>query len=170
MVQCMIGFANFKVWQILSLMHRASQVALGVKNLPAKTGDVRDVGSIPGWGRSPGGGHGNPLEWILAWRIPWTEEPDGLQSIGLHRGRHDWSDLAHTHASLMYMYDILTITSFFDYILFYAVNLLEHESMIVKFPIEFLLTLISPSISLFYNSDAVVLSTYKLNIHILYKL
>ena len=89
MVQCMIGFANFKVWQILSLMHRASQVALGVKNLPAKTGDVRDVGSIPGWGRSPGGGHGNPLEWILAWRIPWTEEPDGLQSIGLHRGRHD---------------------------------------------------------------------------------
>ena len=89
MVQCMIGFANFKVWQILSLMYGASQVALGVKNLPAKAGDVRDVGSIPGWGRSPGGGHGNPLEWILAWRIPWTEEPDGLQSIGLHRGRHD---------------------------------------------------------------------------------
>ena len=70
----------------------------------------------------------------------------------------------------MCMYDILTITSFFDYILFYAVNLLEHESMIVKFPIEFLLTQISASISLFYNSDAVVLSTYKFNIHILYKL
>ena len=31
---------------------------------------------------------------ILAWRIPWTEEPDGLLSTGSHRIRHDWSDLA----------------------------------------------------------------------------
>ena len=36
-----------------------------------------EVGSIPGSGRSPGGGQGNPLH-ILAWRIPWTEEPGGL--------------------------------------------------------------------------------------------
>ena len=35
---------------------------------------------------------------ILAWRIPWTEEPGGLQSIGSQRVRHDWSDLARTHA------------------------------------------------------------------------
>ena len=48
---------------------------------------VRDPGSIPGWGRSPGE---DPLENrmathsnILAWRIPWTEEPGGLQSRGL---------------------------------------------------------------------------------------
>ena len=34
---------------------------------------------------------------ILAWRIPWTEEPGGPQSIGLQRVGHDWSDLAHTH-------------------------------------------------------------------------
>ena len=33
-----------------------------VKNPPANVGDARDVGSIPGLGRSPGGGHGNPLE------------------------------------------------------------------------------------------------------------
>ena len=33
---------------------------------------------------------------ILAWRIPWTEEPGGLQSIGSHRVGHDLSDLAHT--------------------------------------------------------------------------
>ena len=32
-----------------------------VKNLPANAGDVRNMGSIPGSGRSPGGGHGNPL-------------------------------------------------------------------------------------------------------------
>ena len=37
---------------------------------------------------------------ILAWRSPWTEEPAGLQSIGLQRVRHDWSDLAHCFKSL----------------------------------------------------------------------
>ena len=35
-----------------------------VKNLPANAGDVRDVGLIPGSGRSPGGGHGNPLQYF----------------------------------------------------------------------------------------------------------
>ena len=40
----------------------ASQVALVVKNPPANAGDIRDVASIPGLGRSPGGGHGNPLQ------------------------------------------------------------------------------------------------------------
>ena len=40
----------------------ASQMALVVKNLPANAGDVRDGGSIPGLGRFPGGGHGNPLQ------------------------------------------------------------------------------------------------------------
>ena len=39
----------------------ASQVVLVVKNLPANIADLRDTGSIPGSGRSPGGGHGNPL-------------------------------------------------------------------------------------------------------------
>ena len=41
---------------------RASQVALVVKNSPANAGDVRDVGSVPGSGRSPGGGHEDPLQ------------------------------------------------------------------------------------------------------------
>ena len=44
----------------------ASQVARGVKNLP---GDIRGAGLIPGWGRSPEGGHGNLLNYF-AWRIP----------------------------------------------------------------------------------------------------
>ena len=39
-----------------------SLVALVVKNLPANVGDIRDKGSIPGSGRSSGGGHGNPLQ------------------------------------------------------------------------------------------------------------
>ena len=40
---------------------RASKVALVIRNLPANVGDIRNVGSVPGLGRSPGGGHGNPL-------------------------------------------------------------------------------------------------------------
>ena len=43
----------------------ASQVALGVKNLPADAGDIRDTGSVPGLGRSPGGGHNNPLQYYF---------------------------------------------------------------------------------------------------------
>ena len=42
---------------------RPSQVALVVKNLPANAGDIRDVGSIPGSGRSFGGGHDKPLQY-----------------------------------------------------------------------------------------------------------
>ena len=40
-----------------------SQVALMVKSLPAKAGNIRDAGLIPGSGRSSGGGHGNPLQY-----------------------------------------------------------------------------------------------------------
>ena len=49
-----------------------------VENLPANAGDES---LIPGLGRSPGGGHGNPLQYTF-WKITWTEEPGGLQSIG----------------------------------------------------------------------------------------
>ena len=57
------------------------QVALVVKKLPANAGDQH---SIPGLGRSPGeemASHSN----ILPWRILWTEEPGGLQSVGSQR-------------------------------------------------------------------------------------
>ena len=59
-------------------------VAQSVKNLPAMqetTCSTRDPESIPGLGRSHGEGNGNPLL-MLTWRIPWTEEPGGLQSMG----------------------------------------------------------------------------------------
>ena len=39
------------------------QMAQVVKNLAANVGDIRDSGSVPGWGRFPGGGHGNPLQY-----------------------------------------------------------------------------------------------------------
>ena len=46
--------------------------------------NVGDWGSTPGWGRSPGEGMTTHSS-ILAWRIPWTEEPGGLQSMGSQR-------------------------------------------------------------------------------------
>ena len=52
-----------------------------VKNLPADAGDAGDVSSIPGSRRSPGVGNGNPLQ-NSCLKIPWTEEPGGLESIG----------------------------------------------------------------------------------------
>ena len=56
-------------------------MVLAMKNPPANTADMRDMSLIPGSGRSPERGHGNHYS-ILSWRIPWTEEPGGLQSIG----------------------------------------------------------------------------------------
>ena len=50
--------------------------------------NVGDLGSIPGSGRSPGEGYGNHSS-TLAWKIPWTEEPGRLQSIGSQRVGHD---------------------------------------------------------------------------------
>ena len=73
---------------------RASLVAQMVKNLLAvQESQLRSRGRE------------DPLEEgkathssILAWRIPWTEEPGGLQSMGSQRARHDWSDLECIHA------------------------------------------------------------------------
>ena len=66
----------------------ASQVELVVKNLPANAGDVETQVRFLG--------EEDPLEEgmaalssILAWRIPWTGEPDGLRSLGLERVRKD---------------------------------------------------------------------------------
>ena len=56
----------------------ASQVALIVKNPAASAGDIRDVGSIPGLGRSPGGGHGNSLHCSC------LENPHGQRSLEVY--------------------------------------------------------------------------------------
>ena len=59
-----------------------------VKNLFAKAGDIRDFGSTSGQEETLEKGMATHSS-TLAWRIPWTEEPGGLQSIGLQRVRHD---------------------------------------------------------------------------------
>ena len=72
-----------KSWTRWSNFHfqnwiRASQVVLVVKHWPASAGDVRDAGSIPGSGRSPTGGHGNPLQYSC------LENPHGQRSLVGH--------------------------------------------------------------------------------------
>ena len=68
---------------------RASWVALAIKNPTAKAGDIRDMGSIPGLGRSPGGGHGNPLQYSC------LENPVGRGALQatVHRIRKSWTQL-----------------------------------------------------------------------------
>ena len=80
-------------WDILRLHPKwltgrlERDLGTGVKNVPASARDARDAGSIPGSRRSPGEGNGSHSH-ILAWRIPWTEEPAGPQSKGLQRAKH----------------------------------------------------------------------------------
>ena len=72
------------------------------KNLPASAEDVRDAGSILGWEdplRERLAAHSS----ILAWRIPWTEEPGGLQSTKSQIVKQDWSDLAQIYACMYYI-------------------------------------------------------------------
>ena len=72
-----------------------SQVVLVVKNPPANAVDIRDAGSNPGLGRSPGGGHGNPLQysclenpmdrgawWATVHRV--TKSRTQLKRLGTH--------------------------------------------------------------------------------------
>jgi len=72
-------------------------MVLVVKNPPVSAGHIRDIGSMHGSGRSPGGGHGNPLQYSC------LENPvdrGGLQPIELHRVRHDCSNLPPTTVCL----------------------------------------------------------------------
>ena len=76
------------------IIPRASLRAQAVKNLPA---NAEDSGLIPGSGRSlekETATHSS----IFAWEIPWTEEPGGLQSMGLQRVRHDFTTEQQHHS------------------------------------------------------------------------
>ena len=59
-----------------------------VKNKPTNAGDIGDAGLIPGLGRSPGGGHGNPLQYSSL-ENPMDRGADGLKSMGSQRVRHN---------------------------------------------------------------------------------
>ena len=69
------------------------------KESPCSARDTGDASSMPGLGKSPGGGNGNLLQYS-SWRITWTEDPGRLQSKGLPRVGHDWvtkHTQTHTH-------------------------------------------------------------------------
>ena len=77
-----------------SHFHRSSGGSTA-KNPPAMQEPQEMRVHIPGSGRSPGGGNGNPLH-ILAWEIPWTEKPGRLQPVGVTE--LDGHDRARMHA------------------------------------------------------------------------
>ena len=79
-----------------------SQMALVVKNLPANAGDIKIHGFDP-WVRKISEEGMAMHSSFPAWRIPWTEEPGRLQSIGLRRVGRDWSDLAHRYPPLTFL-------------------------------------------------------------------
>ena len=58
-----------------------------IKKPPANAGDAGDMGLIPGLGRLPGVGNGNPLQYFT-WEIPWTEEPVSYSSWSCKEVRH----------------------------------------------------------------------------------
>ena len=77
-------------------------MALVVKDLPDNAGDIRHLGMIPGSGKFPGGGNGNPLQYSC------LENPHGQRSLAgyspwrLQRVGHDRSDFAHVgHKSVL---------------------------------------------------------------------
>ena len=84
----MLGFRRS---QSYSNILGASEVAPVAKNPEANIADVGDAGSIPGSGRCPGGGHGNPLQYSLPGESQEQRSLAGIQSMGSQRVRHDWA-------------------------------------------------------------------------------
>ena len=74
-----------------------------LKKLSADADDIRNANLIPASGRFLEEGMATHFS-ILAWRISWTEEPGGPQSIGSHRVGHDYRDLVHTHTILSFFF------------------------------------------------------------------
>ena len=114
----------------------ASQVVLVIKDPPANAGDARDMGSIPGWVRSwekKMATHSS----ILAWKIPWTEEPGGLQFMGPQRGRRDWA-AEHTCIYLLFFRFFFHIEHWVEFHVlcsrFSAVFYFIHSSVYVSVP------------------------------------
>ena len=91
--------------ELYQLHYQASQVTLVVKNPPANAGDTREVGLVPGWGRSPGKGNGNTLQYSClenpmdrgAWQVTvcWVAQ----SQTGLHLNYYTDEVHGYTHPS-----------------------------------------------------------------------
>ena len=90
-------------WCIFSCAYLTSGIQYffpGGSDAKESARNAGDLGLIPGSGRSPGGGKGNPLQYCCL-ENSWTEESSGLQSMGSERVRHDW--LTHTYVFLYWI-------------------------------------------------------------------
>ena len=93
---CQLGFDTYKDGNLIS---KDYSYLYQVKGLPRghRVKEPADSGSIPGSGRCAGEGMATHSS-TLAWKISWTEEPGGLQSMGLQRVRYNWATLLYfTH-------------------------------------------------------------------------
>ena len=85
----MLCFCSTELLQLNELISgRSPGVGIG-SEFKVSASNAGDPGSIPGSGRSPGEGNGISHSSILAWRIPWTEKPGRLQSMGSQRDGHN---------------------------------------------------------------------------------
>ena len=75
-------------------------MALVVKEPPANAADVRDMGSVPGLGQSPGGGSATHSRFLPGESHGQRSLGGGLESMGSHRVGQDWSDLTRMHSGL----------------------------------------------------------------------
>ena len=87
----------------------------------ASTCYAGDPGPIPGSGRSPGEGKATHST-ILAWRVPWTEEPGKLQSMGSQRVRHDWAT-EQNHPIVVLGHCVFAIICLWVFFIFFLVAL-----------------------------------------------
>ena len=102
---------NMLTWLNLLLSHllifqisMPSQVVQWYKNLPANAEDAEDAGLIPGSGR-PLKKETTTSSSILAWKVPWTAEPGGPESMESHRVGHDWAHTC-THRITLRKYEV----------------------------------------------------------------
>ena len=102
---------------------QAFQVALAVKNPVANIGDIRDEGLIPGLGRSPGGEHGNPLQYSCLKnpmeRGAWRATVHGVQGV-----RHNWSGLACMHIWVAHNLPLFPHYCIYEYLFLKGKNLI----------------------------------------------
>ena len=87
----------------VTLDEGASSVTQLVKNLPANAGDIRDVSSIPGSGRSPGGGHNYPLQYSYLE----NSINRGAWQATVHGVAKSWTRLSASHFHFSTLYEIL---------------------------------------------------------------
>ena len=111
---CNMELYNLRTFPLISPLHShgASQMALVVKNPPANAGDIETLVWSLGWEYPLEEGTATHSS-TLAWRILWTEESGGLQSLGSQRVGYNWSNLAcsmHRHN----FKDFIHLPSFFS--------------------------------------------------------